>query len=184
MCLLHGAEGSPPYLTLGGAAVRQLACRRPGRIGLHRAATADELAQHRVVDPHPGEKPGTDLAALRSRRPQRPRPHMRGCVLRAFPRAGLAHRHCGRCRGHAVGLTHSTTVEVTTDTNVLPPQPPQRVAAARAHLVFVTKYRCKQFTDAVLTYTEHTSSTPTWPDHAADFQGSSVDALQMRREAT
>ena len=69
-------------------AARQFPRRLPRRIRFHRAATGDELAQHRVIHPHTREKPGTDLAALRRVRAQRPGPHMGGRTLRpAYARA-------------------------------------------------------------------------------------------------
>ena len=158
MRLLNRPERRTPMLALGRRPPRQVSCRLPGRIRFHRAATGDELTQHRVIDAHAGEKPCPDLAALPRIRPQRPGPHMGGCALRALTRTRLTHRLPNRCRRHAVGLTHSTTVEVTTDNTDLSPCAAQRVAAARAPGVR-TNYRRPVFTDAMLTFTETTMRT-------------------------
>ena len=127
-CVERGPTGGPFLL----GAPRQLPpCLLPRRIGLHRPATPDELAQHCVVRPHPGEEPRPNHPTLRRIGAKRPGPHMRRCALRALTRTSLTHRLSGRCRCHAVGLTHPATVEVTTDNNALSPRQTQRAGAAR-----------------------------------------------------
>jgi Transposase IS200 like len=76
----HGGERRTPGGPVLLAAARQFACGLPGRISLRRAAALDELAQHRVIHPQTGEKPGRDHPALRRVRAQRPcvRARMRG----------------------------------------------------------------------------------------------------------
>ena len=101
MRLLHSAERRAAGLALGRRPARQLPRRLPRRIGLHRAATLDELAQHRVIHPGAGEKPGANVAALHGIRAQRPRPHMGGRGLRALTRTRLTPTGCG---GSAAGV--------------------------------------------------------------------------------
>lgn len=77
-------------------------------------------------------------------------------ALRTLACMRLAHRLASRCRCHAVGRTHSTTVKVTTDNNDLSP-PGHSVSLLHAHLVLVTKYRHPVFTDEMLTFTDTTT---------------------------
>lgn len=82
---------------------------------------------------------------------------MSGRALRAFTRTRFTHRFDGRCRC-AVGLSHSATVEVTTDTNDVPLRPEQGVCCTPTS-VFVSKFRRKLFTDPMLTLAETTMRT-------------------------
>jgi Transposase IS200 like len=128
----HGVERRSTGCPLRLAAPRQLPCDLPGWIGFHRATTGDELTQHRVIHPHTSEKPRRDQPALRGVRAQRPGPHMRRRTLRALARTRFTHRIIlGRCRRDEVGLTHSTTVGVSTDNPDVSPRPAQHGAAAR-----------------------------------------------------
>jgi hypothetical protein len=145
MRLLHHPERRPPPPALGRRPPRQFSCHLPRRIRCHRAATGDELTQRSVIHPHTSEKPCPDLTALRRIWPQRPGPHMGRRALRPLTRTRPTHRRLpSRCRCDAIGLTHRTTVEVTTDNNDLSPCAAQRVAAARTPRVLwlSTAARC------------------------------------------
>ncbi len=115
-----------PFLV---GAPRQLACGLPCRIGFDRTTTGDELGQHRAIHPGTGEKPRPNYPALRAIRAQRPRPHMRGCALRALTCMRLAptrlHQLRGRYRFTVVGVTHLHvhTIRPISDNPDLLPRP-------------------------------------------------------------
>jgi len=113
-------------LRMGTGALRRVPARQPASglprgIGFHRAATCQELTQHRVIHPGAGEKPGPNIPALRRIRAQRPRPHMGGRALRTLARPRLAtdwlRQPSARCRFDAIPITHlhTATVEAHTD---------------------------------------------------------------------
>ena len=126
---LDSTEPRRPCSPFAGGVPRQVPGGLPRWIGLHLAATPDELAEHRAIHPQPGKKPSRHHPALRRIRPQRPGPHMRGRALRTLTRTRLTHRLPRRCRCDAGGVTHTATVEGTTDTNDPSARPPQHVAA-------------------------------------------------------
>jgi hypothetical protein len=127
--LLHHAECRAAGLALGCGRTRHLPRRLPCRVGFDRAAARQELTEHRVVYPSPGEETRPNFPVLRCVRAQRPRPHVCRRVLRTLTRPrphSRSLRSSGRRWTDAEPVTrrHITTVEVTTD------NPPARTARA------------------------------------------------------
>src|SRR5258705_3905442 len=95
------------------------------------------LAVPRVIHPGAGDKPRPNIPTLRRVGTQRPRPHVRGRVLRTLTRMRFAPgrrvRLACRCRFDAVPVTHLHihTVWGRTDIPDPSPRPPQRARAAR-----------------------------------------------------
>ena len=86
---------------------------------------------------------------------------MRGCALGALACTWLTptrtRRLPGRCRFTVIGVTHlhAHTIRPTSDRPDLR-RARHSVSLLCAHLVFVTKYRRRVFTDQMLTFCEHT----------------------------
>jgi len=98
------------------------------------------LAVPRVIHPGAGDKPRPNIPTLRRVGTQRPRPHVRGRVLRTLTRMRFAPgrrvRLACRCRFDAVPVTHLHIHTVWGRTDIR-----HSVPLLHAHLVFVTKYR-------------------------------------------